>query len=322
MRQSLGAKWGDSQQAASAAVPSNTTIYDYSGRGERTLKVQTNGGNTITNRYVYSESGQMLADRKVEKNGVRGGTLTEYLFIDSVPVAVNRGSGLSYIEADHLGTPRMAISPATNAKEWSWDFLGTAFGDNAAITSIPGKEILLRYMGQQKGAETGLLYNYFRDYDPALGRYVQSDPAGLKGGVSTYAYVKSRPLVWIDPKGLAASEVVCDGNGGFRVVNRDYSCTGVCTQIHEWSHLTDLQSWAPTICRNSPDGHNPGSDLRRLGLNGGLQESGSAWLRTECKAHRASRECARSLTCCDKAKSYIEKDSDWIESHKCDEWKY
>lgn len=45
-------------------------------------------------------------------------------------------------------------------------------------------------------------YNYFRDYDPAVGRYVESDPVGLLGGINTYGYVGQNPLALVDPNGL------------------------------------------------------------------------------------------------------------------------
>jgi RHS repeat-associated protein len=78
---------------------------------------------------------------------------------------------------------------------------GTAFIDSRQALDASRKNGRL-YDATASGQ---LIYNYFRNYDPTLGRYVESDPIGLRGGMNTYAYVGSRPLRYEDRSGLLES---------------------------------------------------------------------------------------------------------------------
>jgi len=139
------------------------------------------------------------ADQAGNLNYAAAVTVTQSMAITTV-------AQVYYIHADHLGTPRVITkSDATNAKVWEWSN-SDAFGANLPNEDPNGTgknfKYNNRFMGQYYDQETGTMYNYFRDYDPATGRYVQSDPIGLKGGKNTYSYVEGRPLSFADPYGL------------------------------------------------------------------------------------------------------------------------
>jgi len=87
---------------------------------------------------------------------------------------------------------------------WRWD--SDPFGTAAPNQNPGGLGTFLynlRFPGQYYMAETGLNQNVQRDFDPLTGKYVESDPIGLRGGsYSTYSYVNGNPITWADPNGL------------------------------------------------------------------------------------------------------------------------
>jgi RHS repeat-associated protein len=108
-----------------------------------------------------------------------------------------------YAHNDHLGTPHM-LTNETGVAVWSavYDPFGKAAVNEDVDGNGNGVTLNIRFPGQYHDAESGLHYNYYRYYDPEAGRYVTSDPIGLKGGINTYLYVNNNPTRWIDKFGL------------------------------------------------------------------------------------------------------------------------
>ena len=210
--------YGDNNRLKTSGIgASPIATYTYNGRGERVKK----DGLTIT-YYHYDQGGQLIAE-----TDAAGVTQVEYIYIDGQPVSIVTGGTLNFIHNDHLGTPQQ-ISDATQAIVWQADY--SPFGDATITTSLITNN--LRFPGQYYDEETGLHYNYYRYYDPKLGRYVTSDPIGLFAGTNTYTYVVNNPINFIDPIGLdsvsigfggsfhygpggvnASSSIGIDGNG-------------------------------------------------------------------------------------------------------------
>jgi RHS repeat-associated protein len=110
---------------------------------------------------------------------------------------VSATPGIYYLHTDHLDTVQV-ITDADQQVVWRGE--QKPFGE---VTVVVNKiDNPLRFPGQYFDSETGLHYNYFRDYDPGTGRYIQSDPIGLNAGLNTYAYVSGNPLRHTDMYGL------------------------------------------------------------------------------------------------------------------------
>jgi RHS repeat-associated protein len=161
------------------------------------------GGPSETTLYTYDQAGHLLG----EYDGA-GNLIQETVWLGDIPVATLRPNGSSiaiyYVVTDQLDTPREVIRPSDNAQMWTW-FSGP-FGSDAPNTNPQGAGTFsydLRLPGQVAGSWGSTLQNDNRDYDPAVGRYVESDPIGLAGGsYSTYNYARGNPISLDDPSGL------------------------------------------------------------------------------------------------------------------------
>ncbi|MDD4964930.1 MAG: polymorphic toxin type 44 domain-containing protein [Gallionella sp.] len=114
------------------------------------------------------------------------------------------GLNTYYIHSDHLDSPR-SITNTAGQEVWRWDNTDP-FGNNIANENPANQgnfTFNLRFPGQYFDKETGLHYNVNRDYNPAVGRYIESDPIGLQGGINTFGYVGGNPLGFSDPLGLS-----------------------------------------------------------------------------------------------------------------------
>jgi RHS repeat-associated protein len=176
--------------------------YTYNALGQRIQKLV--GG--VSDRFDYNEQGQIIGDY--------GSTSRDYVWVDGLPVANVDSTGvtatITYVTADQLNTPRV-ITNAGGSAIWQWSYQGNPWGEVAPTAA--GYTYNLQYPGQYFDAESGLNNNYFRDYDPTVGRYAQSDPSGLSGGMNTYAYVGNSPLSATDPRGL--DDTICMFNPSF-----------------------------------------------------------------------------------------------------------
>ena len=152
--------------------------------------------------FVHGQNGELLG----EYDG-RGTVLREYIWLQGMPVAVIDGPAarpqIYYVQTDPIDTPKVLLD-RSGRQRWTW--VAEPFGNSLPIENPIGLgpvKLNLRMPGQYYDEESGLSYNWNRSYDSGVGRYTQSDPIGLEGGINTYVYVEGNPVNKVDPMGLA-----------------------------------------------------------------------------------------------------------------------
>ena len=180
--------------------------YTYDAFGRRVRKLTASG----TELFFYDAAGHLLEERSL---ATAPHTVRDYAWIEDEPVGtIDSGpqpTQFAWVHTDRLGTPlAVTSSPAAGNAATTWRASYEPFGLATVNEDADGDSQLyamhLRFPGQRWDAESGGHYNFFRDYDPGLGRYQEFDPIGLAGGLNPMTYALGNPVGAYDPDGRSA----------------------------------------------------------------------------------------------------------------------
>ena len=174
-----------------------TTYFVY---GEQGLMGETDEQGKLTKGYgfnpIAAQQGLWSTDPIWQANASNG-------------ILTAQDTSFHYLHTDHLGTPQLATTKDGQA---SWKAQSEAFGAAGILQNQSSIEMSLRFPGQYFDTETSTHYNFHRDYKPNQGRYVQSDPMGLSGGINVNIYANQNAIRFFDPDAHAAIPAVCVAN--------------------------------------------------------------------------------------------------------------
>lgn len=196
-------QWDAGDRLVSITGPTNQSLFTYDGLGRRVQIIElTNGVSMSTNKYLWC--GLDLC----EQRNNTGGTVTRRFFKQGEQI-----SGTNYFYTrDHLGSVReMVDGGGTIQARYDYDPYGRR-------TKLSGNlDADFGYAGDYYHAISGLCLAFLRPYDSDLGRWLNRDPIGERGGVNLYEYVLNNTLNWLDPFGTCGSEVSREGKVNWKL---------------------------------------------------------------------------------------------------------
>jgi RHS repeat-associated protein len=175
----------------------NTYYIDPQGR--RLMK--SVGG--ATTYFAPDESNHLMAEND-------GGAWVDYLWLNGRLIARITAGQVQDIHLDHLARPEAMTNGGQTVV---WRAMNFPFTRSVATNNaVP---LNLGFPGQYFDAELNLWNNGHRDYFDWVGRYLESDPLDLAGGINTYAYATGNPISNVDRLGLSTWSVgLVTGSGG------------------------------------------------------------------------------------------------------------
>jgi RHS repeat-associated protein len=221
--------------------------FTYDWAGQRFSK--TDSG-SLPILYSYMQGGTLIAEND-------NGSVTDYIYADGRPIAdlqpesKTTPNQINYILADRLGTPQLAVnSVGTTVWRTTYQPFGTTGSTTGSIIQN------LRFPGQYADTETGFNYNLNRDYMPNLGRYLESDPTGLRSGPNTFQYANSNSDKFIDPSGFVVT-MTCSGIGVVHCADFVWHwvtdpCTGVRQKVVDAQYSLGYGGQKPVTDQRDP----------------------------------------------------------------------